>query len=194
MKSKYVFWLIAAIAALAIFISCARPRSPKEKQIHETDTIEQVVAPTVQEVLQWRESMRLDKYVDSVFLVMPEQVLTQILVTKGTDLSNHEIVSIYISNKDFYDKLIKRSMDIQKEYIPDSMPRSSLPQINSDTIHQAINYQSKKRRLLQSVKIEVAVFTVRISDKHVGLISNHFRGQYYYRLKVGGGDQYQCRR
>ena len=40
MKSKYVFWLIAAIAALAIFISCARPRSPKEKQIPETDTIE----------------------------------------------------------------------------------------------------------------------------------------------------------
>ena len=137
MKSKYVFWLIAAIAALAIFISCARPRSPKEKQIPETDTIEQVVAPTVQEVLQWRENMRLDKYVDSVFLVIPEQVLTQILVTKGTYLSNHEI---YISNKDFYDKLIKRSMDIQKEYIPDSMPRSSLPQANSDTIHEAINY------------------------------------------------------
>ena len=52
MKNKYVFWLIAAIVALAIFISCARPRSPKEKQIPETDTIEQVVAPTVQEVLQ----------------------------------------------------------------------------------------------------------------------------------------------
>lgn len=194
MKSKHVFWLIIAIFALIAFVNCVRPRSPKEKQIPETDTIEQVVAPTVQEVLQWRESMRLDKYVDSVFLVMPEQVLTQILVTKGTDLSNHEIVSIYISNKDFYDKLIKRSMDIQKEYIPDSIPRSSLPQINSDTIHQAINYQSKKRRLLQSVKIKVAVFTVRISDKHVGLISNHFKGQYYCRLKVGGGDQYQCRR
>lgn len=140
MKSKHVFWLIIAIFALIAFVNCARPRSPKEKQILETDTIEQVVAPTVQEVLQWRENMRLDKYVDSVFLVMPEQVLTQILVTKGTDLSNREIVSIYISNKDFYDKLIKRSMDIQKEYIPDSMPRSSLPQINSDTIHQAINY------------------------------------------------------
>jgi hypothetical protein len=86
MKNKYVFWLIAAIVALAIFISCARPRSPKEKQIPETDTIEQVVAPTVQEVLQ------------------------------------------------------KRSMDIQKEYIPDSMPRSSLPQLNSDSIHEAVNY------------------------------------------------------
>ena len=99
MKSKHVLWLIAAIAALAIFISCERPRSPKEKQILETDTIEQVVAPTVQEVLQWRENLKLEKYVDSVFLVMPEQILTQILVTKGTDLSNHEIVSIYISNK-----------------------------------------------------------------------------------------------
>lgn len=140
MKSKHVLWLIAAIAALAIFISCGctRPRSLKEKQITKTDTIEQVVAPTVQEVLQWRENLRLDKYVDSVFLVMPEQILTQILVTKGTDLSNHEIVSIYISNKDFYDKLIKRSMDIQKEYIPDSMPRSSLPQPNSDSIHAAV--------------------------------------------------------
>lgn len=121
MKSKHIFWLIIAIFALIAFVSCARPLSP-------------------QEVLQWRESMRLDKYVDSVFLVMPEQVLTQILVTKGTDLSNHEIVSIYISNKDFYDKLIKRSMDIQKEYIPDSMPRSSLPQLNSDSIHEAVNY------------------------------------------------------
>lgn len=179
MKNKHVFWLFAAIAALAIFISCAKPH-PREKQIPETDTIEQIIAPTVQEVLQWRENMRLDKYVDSVFLVIPEQVLTQILVTKGTDLSNHEIVSIYISNKDFYDKLIKRSMDIQKEYIPDSMPRSSLPQANSDTIHEAINYQGKKIRLLQSVKIEVIVFTVRISDKHVGLISNL--------------NQYQCRR
>lgn len=54
-------------SSISNFISCARPRSPKEKQIPETDTIEQVVAPTVQEVLQWRESMRLDKYVDSVF-------------------------------------------------------------------------------------------------------------------------------
>lgn len=137
---KSIISSILPIVALVIFISCARPRSPKEKQIPETDTIEQVVAPTVQEVLQWRESIRLDKYVDSVFLVIPEQVLTQILVTKGTDLSNHEIVSIYISNKDFYDKLIKRSMDIQKEYIPDSMPRSSLPQLNSDSIHEAVNY------------------------------------------------------
>lgn len=91
MKNKYVFWLIATIVALATFTSCTKP----------------LVSPTVQEVLQWRESMRLDKYVDSVFLVMPEQVLTQILVTKGTGLSNHEIVSIYISNKDFYDKVIK---------------------------------------------------------------------------------------
>lgn len=141
MKSKHVSWLIAAIAALAIFISCGctRPRSPKEKQIPKTDTIEQIAPPTVQEVLQWRENLRLDKYVDSVFLVMPEQILTQILVTKGTDLSNHEIVSIYISNKDFYDKLIKRSMDIQKEYIPDSMPRSSLPQPNCDSIHVAVH-------------------------------------------------------
>lgn len=167
MKNKYVFWLIVAIVALAIFISCARPRSPKEKQIPETDTIEQVVAPTVQEVLQWRENMRLDKYVDSVFLVMPEQVLTQILVTKGTDLSNHEIVSIYISNKDFYDKLIKRSMDIQKEYIPDSMPRSSLPQLNSDSIHAAVHqkivlkhkqdFKSHYTKLYQFVRIDTAV-------------------------------------
>lgn len=132
MKNKYVFWLIATIVALAIFTSCEKPRIPKERQIPKTGTIEQVVAPTVQEVLQRRESMRLDKYVDSVFLVMPEQVLTQILITKGTDLSNHEIVSIYISNKDFYDKLIKIGTR--------SMPRSSLPQLNSDSIHEAVNY------------------------------------------------------
>ena len=150
MKSKYVFWLIAAIIALTIFISCARPRSPKKKQIPETDTIEQVVAPTVQEVLQWRENMRHEnellcvKHTENEYgtFLKFEPITYVPFDIEGLDLnylSNHEIVSIYISNKDFYDKLIKRSMDIQKEYIPDSMPRSSLPQLNSDSIHAAVH-------------------------------------------------------
>lgn len=136
MKNRSLFWLVVAIVALVVFLcQCENPRH--RKQTPEKDTIVQV-QPTVQEVLQWRENMRLQKYEDSVFLVMPEQILTHILVTKGTDLSNHEIVALYISNKDFYDNLIKKSMDIQKQYIPDSMPKPSLPQKNSDTIHASV--------------------------------------------------------
>lgn len=128
--------LFTALFAVLILSSCGHSRRG-QLQVVESDTIEHYT-PTVQEVLQWRENMRLDNYTDSVFLAMPEQILTQILVTKGTDLSNHEIVAIYISNKDFYDNLIKKSMDIQKQYIPDSMPKPSLPQPNSDTVHAAV--------------------------------------------------------
>lgn len=136
------FYCLIILMTIVVMSACDyRPRVDRSVEVLEMDTVEQQETPTVMEVLQWREEMRLDKYVDSVFLVIPTQILTHILVNKGVDLSNHEIVSTYISNKDFYDSLIKKSMDIQKEYFPDSIPKSFLPQPNSDTIKQLHSFK-----------------------------------------------------
>lgn len=125
---KYLF-----LASLFIFASCT-PHERVSTDVPDTDTIEHEIAPTVQEVLEWREQLRYEKFADSVYLAMPTQILTNILVTKGTDLSNTEIVGIYLSNKEYYDNAIKGAMDIQKQYIPDSMPKPSIPQTPLDTV------------------------------------------------------------
>lgn len=135
MKSKIVFWMFIAMVMAITFTCCeSRLHRVQHGSSHDLviDSVEQPSIPTLQEVLTFREEMRLDKYVDSVFLCMPEQILTQILVTKGTDLSTHEIVAIYIGSKDFYDNYVKKSMDIQKQYIPDSMPKPSIPEKNKN--------------------------------------------------------------
>lgn len=135
MKSKIVFWMFIAIVMAITFTCCeSKLHRVQHESSHDLiiDSVEQLPIPTLQEVLAFREEMRLDKYVDSVFLCMPEQILTQILVTKGTDLSTHEIVAIYIGSKDFYDNYVKKSMDIQKQYIPDSMPKPSIPEKNKN--------------------------------------------------------------
>ena len=99
-----------------------------------TDT----AAPTVSEVLEMREELRLAKYVDSVYLALPKQILTAILVTEGTKLSPKQIVNTYIINKSFYDDFIQKTMDIQKNYNPDSLGKSQIPKASEDSTKKKI--------------------------------------------------------
>ena len=78
--------------------------------------------------------MRFYRYCDSVYLDMPTQIVTQILVTKGTQISIQDIVNTYITNKEFYDRIIKHAMDVQKQYLPDSMPKPSIPEPGNDSL------------------------------------------------------------
>lgn len=108
------------------------------------DSIEQVVnyVPTVHDVLEEREDWKYQNFIDSVYLQMPEQILTHMLVTKGTTISPQEIVEDYLSNKQFYHDTILKSMDIQKKYIPDSLPKHSKPNNptnKSDTVNNITN-------------------------------------------------------
>ena len=108
------------------------------------DSIEQVTnyVPTVHDVLEEREEWKYQNFIDSVYLQMPEQILTQMLVTKGTTISPQEIVEDYLANKQFYHDTILKSMDIQKQYIPDSLPNKDKPDkpLNkSDTVNNITN-------------------------------------------------------
>ena len=73
-----------------------------------TDLYEEVPAPaiTVTEFIDFRDDLREQTRVDSIFMAMSEGVLTHILYRYGTDLSLSEIVNLYESNKEEYDKML----------------------------------------------------------------------------------------
>ena len=73
---------------------------------------------TIADILQYREDVRHFKYIDSIYMTMPDVVLIDILVNHGTLISNEEIVNIYLSNPDTYNK--KKSQqryDGYKEFV-----------------------------------------------------------------------------
>lgn len=122
--------------------SCEHMNRPKTEVV-EIDTVYNYV-PTVQEILQEREDWKYQNFIDSVYLNMPKQIITQMLVTKGTMISQQEIVEDYLANKQFYHDTILKSMNIQKKYIPDSLPTNSKPDklLNkSDTVNKINNNQ-----------------------------------------------------
>lgn len=134
---QFIYFVIL-IACAVLLGSCTHKR-PITDDVVETDTVEQYDyhVPTVYDVLEEREELKYALWCDSVYLAMPEQILTHMLVAKGTTISIREIVEDYINNKQFYHDTILKSMNIQKKYIPDSVPKSNIPDKalkNKDTI------------------------------------------------------------
>lgn len=122
---QFIYFVILLTCAILLGSCNCMKKPPITDDIVETDTVEQEYeyVPTVQEVLEQRQELKYALFVDSVYLKIPEQILTNILVTKGTTLSIVEIVEDYISNKEFYHNAILKAMNIQKKYIPDSLPK-----------------------------------------------------------------------
>ena len=104
-----LFIAILAVAATVIYHNREKiPRlfnSEKSTELQKTDIAEDYV-PTIQETLQMREQMKWNQHVDSVFLTMPEVVLTDILINHGTSMSIEDIVTIYESNKNCYNSVL----------------------------------------------------------------------------------------
>ena len=135
----FIYFVILMVCA--VLLGSCQHMKPRTETVVETDTVYNYV-PTVQDVLQEREDWKYQNFIDSVYLNMPEQIITQMLVTKGTTISQQEIVEDYLANKQFYHDTILKSMDIQKKYIPDSLPKLNKPDkpLNkSDTIDKVNN-------------------------------------------------------
>ena len=139
----FIYFVILTMCAV-LLDSCTLFNKKTIDEPPVMDSIEQVVnyVPTVHDVLEERENWKYQNFIDSVYLQMPEQILTQMLVTKGTTISPQEIVEDYLANKQFYHDTILKSMDIQKQYIPDSLPNKDKPDkpLNkSDTVNNITN-------------------------------------------------------
>lgn len=121
--------LLLSFIALIVVACCGCSNHPQPvTNVPETDTVEQnyeEYLPTVYDILQEREEMRYIRMIDSVYLEIPEQILTHMLVTKGTNISILEIVEDYIANRQFYHDTILKAMNTQKQYLPDSIPRKA---------------------------------------------------------------------
>ena len=148
-KSLKLFAILAIFMLVTILTSCVK-KPQAINDVHDTDSIEQEYIPSVKEVLQEREEMRFYRYCDSVYLDMPTQIVTQILVTKGTQIPIQDIVNTYITNKEFYDKIIKHAMDVQKQYLPDSMPKPSIPEPKNDSLKSSFQFILKLSLLYYS--------------------------------------------
>lgn len=125
----FIYFVILTLCAV-LLESCTLFNKKTIDEPPVTNSIEQcdyVPVPTVYEVLEQREELKYALWCDSVYLSMPEQILTHMLVTKGTTISIQEIVEDYTANKKFYHDTILNTMNIQKKYLPDSIPRKSEP-------------------------------------------------------------------
>ena len=136
----FIYFVILTLSAV-LLESCTMFNRQEQIKVDRVDTVYNYV-PTVYDILEFREKWKYQIYLDSVYLTMPEQILTHMLATKGTELSTQEIVEDYLTNKQFYHDTILNSMNIQKQYIPDSLPPKSKPNKplnNSDTINKINN-------------------------------------------------------
>ena len=139
----FIYFVILTLCAV-LLNSCTLFNKKTIDEPPVTDSIEQVTnyVPTVYDVLEEREEWKYQNFIDSVYLQMPEQILTHMLVTKGTTISPQEVVEDYLANKQFYHDTILKTMNIQKQYIPDSLPNKDKPNkpLNkSDTVNNIIN-------------------------------------------------------
>ena len=126
---RTIIYFIMLLFCAVLLGSCTNFKKPIDEPV-ETDSIEQceyAYVPTVYDVLQQREELKYALWCDSVYLSMPEQILTHMLVTKGTTISIQEIVEDYTKNKQYYHDTILNTMNIQKKYLPDSVPKKSHP-------------------------------------------------------------------
>ena len=62
---------------------------------------------SVEEILEERERIRYEYWIDSIYLAMPEKILVYILNENKTDRTSQGIVEEYVKNKKEYNKLIK---------------------------------------------------------------------------------------
>lgn len=104
----------------------------------EQDSIQDHVV-SIEEFLQFRKEIIETDRKDSVFKVMPEIALVNILYNFGTELSQYEIVDIYEANLEDYNKILEgaktkelvdslKFIDVQKTSTKrdDILPRDSL--------------------------------------------------------------------
>jgi hypothetical protein len=125
---KTVIYFIVLLFCAVLLGSCdLRKPTPPSVESEQVEQVEYQNVPTVYEVLEQREELKYALWCDSVYLSIPEQILTHMLVTKGTTISIMEIVEDYTANKKFYHDTILNTMNIQKKYLPDSIPRKSKP-------------------------------------------------------------------
>ena len=116
--------MVGLTGTLLIIISISKTESEDEQVIDEEvrevyhnkividkdsiiDLNEEYI-PTVADILNEREECKYMRYIDSIYMSMPQEILTHILIQKGTTLLMTEIVEEYLENKEMYHEILKK--------------------------------------------------------------------------------------
>lgn len=119
MKSNNV--LFGLLVLVAVFITAAithlydkNTYLSEPELIEDTDSISsQQEETSISDFLTLRNMMREQAHTEKVFMELEDVILIDILNNFGTDISIDDIVSIYESNKEVYDK-VAVGAEIQK--------------------------------------------------------------------------------
>lgn len=107
---KALFYVLSAICMIAIasvvVFTVEYYKAQKEKIEEVLDVEQEEIIPSVSDVLILKREMQYANHCDSVFLTMPDLILVNIITNFGTDLTISQIVDIYESNREVYNKVL----------------------------------------------------------------------------------------
>lgn len=104
-RKSIITWMDVIKLALGIMIGLTpaiyimKSSAEVEAELVTENYVPYEYEPTIYDILQERQDMIHALWVDSVYYAIPESVLIQILVDKGTKISHIAIVEEYLKNK-----------------------------------------------------------------------------------------------
>lgn len=100
-----------------------------------TESYADTIAPSISDILMFRNELKEQKRIDSVYLSIPDIILVDILKTHGTEIDPNYIVMLYENNSKQYENVLSGSesekilQSIKEPLIlePESLIKDSLP-------------------------------------------------------------------
>lgn len=100
-----------------------------------TESYTDTIAPSISDILMFRNELKEQKRIDSVYLSIPDIILVDILKTHGTEIDPNYIVMLYENNSKQYENVLSGSesekilQSIKEPLIlePESLIKDSLP-------------------------------------------------------------------
>ena len=144
MNNKKFFTISAIVCILiggVIFALTADVVSNAINHFRDTEKVEQIVTEpvqaevteyTIQDVLDMREQEREYRYLDSIYMNIPDIPLIAILMRFGTDMSHSDIATEYLNNRKNYDNVefgaqIRDAYEQTRVHEPDNVPEPAKP-------------------------------------------------------------------
>lgn len=122
-NSNTALWGIVTVLACILTgtIVFAFSYAEQRKKLYEvkdamcdTTHIAEIPIATIDEIVEYREEMRKNAFLDSVYMHMPEVALRAILQKCGTEISGFDIAEEYLRNPEKYND-VQLGARIQKE-------------------------------------------------------------------------------
>ena len=137
MKHYKLTICLLAILLMCVTMCCNRHNPHAQQitteQVDSVDTIKMTPMESVNMMLDIRKEMIESHYVDSVYMAMPEDIIT-LIVFDNPDCDISWVVKHYEENIDYYTDVLKQKQKIEdykkQQSEPDTLPNKPHPDIS----------------------------------------------------------------